>query len=163
MLKSRTYNRETRTYSDLVAERLIEDAYNSGEQCTVSFRADCLFLPLLGPQNLNLIFSAVDSTPLPPAQLAQPATASCVMVFPFVTAVKWTRLWDRRHMQQRPALQGPWLAERMQSGEEQMCSRRCSGSGKGRSNFNEKRSLFLHHAVSIKFFVQLYYTRSCRY
>jgi hypothetical protein len=72
MLKCRAYNKETRTYSDLVAEHLIEDAYNSGEQCTVSFSADCLFLPLLGPQNLNLIFSAVDSAPLPPAQPAQP-------------------------------------------------------------------------------------------
>jgi hypothetical protein len=53
--------------SDFDSESLIEDAYNSGERCTVSFSADCLFFPLLGPQNLNLIFSAVDSALLPPA------------------------------------------------------------------------------------------------
>lgn len=72
MIKINTYNKEMRVCNDLDSRRPIQEAHISGEQCTVSFRADGLFFPLLGPQNLNLIFSAVDSARLPPARLAQP-------------------------------------------------------------------------------------------
>ena len=46
------------------------DTHNSEEQRTVFFSADCLFFPLPGPQNLNLIFSTVDSVSLSPVQLS---------------------------------------------------------------------------------------------